>query len=121
MNLNQWYEKGMTPEAYIDSMDKFKDGFSNIYHQFALPDDEAFLQAVKERNLRAIVLAEGWCGHCMLNIPVLLRLAEKTDMPARILPRDENLELMVQYLTNEKRTIPIFIVVDESVNEVAKL
>jgi len=120
MNLNQWYEKGMTPEAYIDSMDKLKDEFLNIYHQFELPDDEAFLQAVKERNLRAIVLAEGWCGHCMLNIPVLLRLAEKTNMSVRILPRDENLELMDQYLTNEKRIIPIFIFIDESGNEVAK-
>src|SRR5699024_4070075 len=88
--------------------------------QFELPDDEAFLQAVKERNLRVIVLAEGWCGHCMLNIPVLLRLAEKTNMPVRILPRDEILELMDQYLTDEKRIIPIFIVIDESGNEVAK-
>src|SRR5690625_7910164 len=98
MNLNQWYEKGMTPEAYIDSMDKLKDEFLNIYHQFELPDDEAFLQAVKERNLRAIVLAEGWCGHCMLNIPVLLRLAEETNRSVRIILSDDNLQMLAAFL-----------------------
>ncbi len=57
----------------------------------------------------------------MLNIPVLLRLSEKTNTPVRFLPRDENLELMDQYLTNGKsRTIPIFIFIDNDGNEVAK-
>lgn len=120
MDLNQWYEKGISTEKYIDSMDQLKDGFLNIYQHFVLPADEAFFQAIKEKNLRVIVLAEGWCGHCMLNIPILLRLAEKTGMPVRILPRDEHLELMDQYLTNEKRVIPIFIFIDEAGNEVAK-
>ena len=72
-------------------------------------------------NLRVLVIAEPWCGHCMLNIPILLRLAQKTDMPVRLLLRDENLELMDQYLTNGKsRTIPIILFIDEDGNEVTK-
>lgn len=121
MTLNKWYDKGLTADQFIATFDKHKDGFSHVYKNFNLPNDEAFFQYVKEQNLRAIILAEPWCGHCMFNIPIFLRLAEKTDMPVRLLPRDENLDLMDQYLTNGKsRSIPIFIFIDEDGNEVAK-
>lgn len=122
MGLNQWFEKGITPEAYIESLEKHEEAFSHIYQQFSVPTtDDGFLRAIQNKNLRVVVLAEPWCGHCMLNIPVLLRLTEKVNMPVRILPRDENLELMDQHLTNGKsRTIPIFIFIDEAGNEVVK-
>ena len=121
MGLNNWFDKGITPDTYIESLDRHKESFAHIYKHFKMPADEEFFQSLKEENLRVIVLAEVWCGHCMLNIPILLRLAEKVDMPVRFLPRDENLELMDQYLTNGKsRTIPIFIFIDENGNEVTK-
>src|SRR5699024_1392612 len=72
------------------------------------------------RKLRVIALTEDWCGDAMLNIPILLRMAEKADMPVRMLLRDDNLELMDQYLTNGKsRSIPIFIFIDEAGQEQA--
>ncbi|MDY0408765.1 thioredoxin family protein [Virgibacillus soli] len=68
-----------------------------------------------------MVLTEDWCGDAMLNVPILLRLSEKTNMEVRMLLRDENLDLMDQYLTNGKsRSIPIFIFIDQDGNEVAK-
>lgn len=121
MGLNKWFDKGITPDTYIKSLEKHEEAFSHIYSHFSVPTDEVFLQSIQNKNLRVVVLAEPWCGHCLLNIPVLLRLAEKIDMPVRILPRDENLELMDQYLTNGKsRTIPIFIFIDEDGNEITK-
>jgi len=121
MELNQWYKKGLSGIDYIESMDKLKNSSLHIYRSFTPPTDNSFLQSLKKKNLRVIVLAEDWCGHCMLNIPILLRLTEQVDMPVRFLRRDENLELMDQYLTNGKsRTIPIFIFIDENGNEVTK-
>lgn len=121
MQLNDWYDKGLTPKDYMEQLEKHRDGFMKIYNEFTLPDDQAFFKELKERNLRAVVLAEVWCGHCMLNIPILLNLAITTDIPVRFLPRDENLELMDHYLTNGKsRTIPIMIFIDENGQEVAK-
>lgn len=117
MTLQQWYEKGLTPAAYMDTLDKHQEGFHKIYESFSVPTDATWTH----NNLRVVVLAEPWCGHCMLNIPILLRLAEKADIDVRFLLRDENLELMDQYLTNGKsRTIPIMIFIDESGKEVAK-
>lgn len=121
MGLNEWYKKGLSAIEYIESMDKLKEGSLQIYKNFNPPVDLHFLQSLKQMNLRVIVLAEEWCGHCMLNIPVLLRLTEQIDMPVRFLRRDENLELMDKYLTNGKsRTIPIFIFIDEDGNEITK-
>lgn len=121
MNLNKWYEKGMTAISYIENMDKLKKNSLHIYENFTPPVDEVFLQSLKKKSLRVIVLAEEWCGHCMLDIPILLRLTEQVDIPVRFLLRDDNLELMDQYLTNGKsRTIPIFIFIDEQGHEVAK-
>lgn len=121
MNLNQWFEKGISIEEYQRSLEKHKEGFHQIYDQFHIPEkDQAFIQQLKQKNWRIIVLAEPWCGHCMLNIPVLQRLAESANLPVKILPRDQHLELMDQYLTNGKRVIPIFVFINEHGEEVAK-
>jgi len=120
MDLNKWYDKGLTPEEYLDTLASHKDNCLHIYNNFTVPEDEEVLTKIKEKNLRVIALAEVWCGHCMLCVPILLRLAEKTGMPVKLLPRDENLELMDQYQTDGKRIIPIFVFIDEEGNEVAK-
>lgn len=121
VGLNEWFNKGLTPEQYRETLEKHKEAFDHIYEHFTITNDETFIQQLKEKNVRAVVLAEPWCGHCMLNIPILLRLAEQTNMPVKFLLRDENLELMDQYLTNGKsRTIPIMIFIDENGAEIAK-
>ncbi|SEP96828.1 Thioredoxin [Virgibacillus subterraneus] len=121
MNLNHWYEKGMTPDTYIESMEKNKQNLLHIYDHFTPPADTKFFQKLTEMNIRVIVLTEDWCGDAMLNIPILIRIAEQANIPVKMLLRDDNLELMDQYLTNGKaRSIPIFIFIDETGNEVAK-
>ncbi|WP_042455830.1 thioredoxin family protein [Neobacillus dielmonensis] len=122
MNLNEWFEKGMSAEAYINSMTKNKEGMLSIYNQFSISEqDQSRLEQVKQQNLRAIVLSEDWCGDAMLNNPILLRIAEGAGMEVRFLLRDQNLELMDQYLTNgTSRAIPIFIFIDQDGNERGK-
>ncbi|GGJ99728.1 thioredoxin [Lentibacillus kapialis] len=121
MNLNQWFEKGMDPDIYIESMDENKENLLHIYDNFTPPAHEDFIERLAKKNLRVIVLTEDWCGDAMLNIPILLHIVERADMPVKFLLRDQNLELMDQYLTNGKsRSIPIFIFIDDKGNEVAK-
>lgn len=121
MNLNTWFEKGMSPDMYIESMEKHKENLLYIYDTFSLPEDTAFFTRLQKEQLRAIVLTEDWCGDAMLNIPILLHIAEAGDIDVRMLLRDQNLELMDNYLTNGKsRSIPIIIFLDQEGNEVAK-
>ncbi|KIL50693.1 thioredoxin [Jeotgalibacillus alimentarius] len=120
-NLNEWFDKGLTAEAYKDQMESHKENMVSVYEQFTLPEDETFFEKLKEQKLRAIVITEDWCGDAMMNNPVLLKLAERSGIDVRFILRDSNIELMDQYLTNGKsRAIPIFIFIDQNGKELAK-
>ncbi|ASK62883.1 thioredoxin family protein [Virgibacillus phasianinus] len=121
MTLNEWYESGLTPDEYIESMEKHKENLLHIYDNFTVPNDTDFFQTIRAKDLRVLVLTADWCGDAMLNVPILLRIAEQCQMGIALFPRDANLELMDQYLTNGKsRSIPIFVFIDKDGNEVAK-
>ncbi|MBB6450763.1 hypothetical protein HNR44_002753 [Geomicrobium halophilum] len=116
MELNEWYSKGMSAKRYIENMTEHKENLQHIYENFSISADNR----LEKKPLRVIVLTEDWCGDAMLNVPILLRIAEQTDIQTSFLLRDSNLELMDQYLTNGKsRSIPVFIFIDENGNEVA--
>ncbi|RLQ96848.1 thioredoxin family protein [Falsibacillus albus] len=119
MSLNEWFTKGMTPKEYINSMEKHQGNLLLILESFSIPpEDEHFFEELKKADLRVIVLTEDWCGDAMLNVPILFKIAEAAGMEVRLLERDQNLELMDQYLTNGKsRAIPIFIFIDQEGNE----
>ncbi|WP_044023061.1 thioredoxin family protein [Bacillus sp. SG-1] len=121
MDLKQWFEKGRTPQEYIDSMETHQENFKKVYQHFSIPENEkGNLEELASQKLNVIVLSEDWCGDAMVNLPILLKVAEAADMKVRILNRDENLELMDQYLTNgTSRSIPIFIFLDKSFDEQA--
>ncbi|OAH53247.1 MULTISPECIES: thioredoxin family protein [Bacillaceae] len=121
MDLNNWFEKGLTPEQYIEQMSKNQENLLYVLKKFHLSGDEASLMnKLREANWRAIVITEDWCGDAMMNVPILLTLAKAADMDVRLLHRDENLELIDQYLTNgTSRSIPIIIFINEEGEEQA--
>ena len=54
-----------------------------------------------------LVLTEGWCGDAAQNIPTLHLMEEECKkIEVKLILRDENLELMDQYLTGDSRSIP---------------
>ncbi|PTM53264.1 thioredoxin family protein [Desmospora activa] len=118
MNLDQWFEQGMTGQAYIDSMEVNREALLEIYRSFQPQESEAYFSELANRRLRGIVLTADWCGDAMMCVPIVMRIAEKAGIEMRYLIRDENLELMDQYLTNGKsRSIPIFIFIDDKGEE----
>ncbi|OES45292.1 thioredoxin family protein [Domibacillus iocasae] len=121
MNLQEWFEKGLTPEEYIHDMSEHKEDLLHVLKNFHLSGEEvSLIDKLKEANWRVIVLTEDWCGDAMVNVPILLAMAKAAEMDVRLLHRDENLELMDQYLTNgTSRAIPIFIFIDKEGREQA--
>lgn len=121
MNLNEWFEKGMTFDRYVNGMKVNKEEMMSIYDRFELDeDDKGALESVKNLNLRMIALTEDWCGDAMLNNPIMMKIAKEANIEVRFLLRDQNLELMDQYLTNgTARAIPKYIFIDQNGNEVA--
>ncbi|MBA2175786.1 thioredoxin family protein [Halobacillus locisalis] len=120
MNLDEWFHKGMTAQEYVDSMETHQENLIYIYENFSIAtDDYPFFESLQKRDLRAIILTEDWCGDAMLNIPIYLRFAEAAHIQTHFLRRDENLELMDQYLTNgESRSIPKIIFLASNGDEI---
>ncbi|HZW33201.1 MAG TPA: thioredoxin family protein, partial [Isosphaeraceae bacterium] len=69
-----------------------------------------------------LVLAEDWCGDVIANLPILGKLAEASGkLNLRIFLRDQNLDLMDQYLNQGKfRSIPVFVFFDDDFNEIGR-
>ncbi len=66
-----------------------------------------------------LVLAEGWCGDAAQIVPVIHKMALLSPaIDLKLVFRDENEDLMNQFLTNGTKGIPKLIVVDKNSLEV---
>jgi hypothetical protein len=77
-------------------------------HEAYTPSDAltAAVKAIDEPQLW-MVLTEPWCGDSAFLLPVIAEAAALSDkVTLRILPRDDNLDIMDQYLTGGSRSIP---------------
>jgi Thioredoxin len=60
---------------------------------------------------KLLVISEDWCGDASNTVPVMAKLAEALpSFELRVVKRDENPELMDEYLTDGSRSIPLAIV-----------
>ena len=73
-----------------------------------------------QRKMIWLVITEGWCGDAAQNIPLIEKIAaESENIETRYVLRDENLELIDAYLTNNARSIPKLIAFDaETLEEI---
>ncbi len=82
-----------------------------------LPETEAFFSTFKKK-IHIVVITEGWCGDTAQFLPLLHKLEIAfPHVDVRLVLRDENPEVMDQYLTNGSRSIPKLIALDEQLNE----
>ncbi|PWT73031.1 MAG: thioredoxin family protein [Chloroflexi bacterium] len=110
------FAEGMTYEDFKNQMTRNQERFAANERQFQIdPADFAAFADLPE-PLPVMVLAEDWCGDVIDNLPVLGRIAEQSGkLKVRIFLRDQNLELMDQYLNQGQfRSIPVFAIFDGS-------
>jgi thiol-disulfide isomerase/thioredoxin len=61
-----------------------------------------------------LVIAESWCGDAAQILPIINKVAEASDkIDFKIVLRDENEDLMNQYLTNGSKSIPKVLILDQ--------
>lgn len=66
-----------------------------------------------QANYLWIVISEGWCGDAAQLLPIIYKMAELSEkIDLRIVLRDENEELMNQFLTNGGKAIPKLLILD---------
>ena len=116
------FEQGMTYSDYKAQMTRNQERFSANEEQLPLgPADVAAFKALPH-PLDVLVIAEDWCGDVINNLPILGRVAaESGKLTLRVFLRDQNLDLIDQYLKQGKfRSIPVFVFFDEQFREVGR-
>jgi hypothetical protein len=83
--------------------------------------DPDLIEKVKELpKMNWMVITEAWCGDAAQNIPFIAKLAkDNPNIDLRFIIRDENPDIMDDYLTNGARSIPILILMDQDFNDLA--
>ncbi len=116
------FESGMTYDEWKAGMTRNRERFEALEGRVEIsPDDLAAFRRLP-RPLNVLVLAEDWCGDVINNLPVLGRLAaESGKLNLRVFLRDQNPDLMDQYLNQgQYRSIPVFAFFDDEFRELGR-
>ncbi len=108
------FASGMTWGRWLEQIARNKDKFEYNYNETELsPEDaQAFRELVAKPNgpARVLALGEDWCPDVFRGLPVMVRIAEAAGMELRIFPRDQNLDIMGEFLNQgEHQSIPTFV------------
>jgi selT/selW/selH-like putative selenoprotein len=113
------FAEGLTYEAYKAQMTRNRERFESNEQTVELSSDDLAFFSQLARPLHVVALAEDWCGDVVANLPILGRLAaESGKLDIRVFLRDQNLDIMEQYLKDGTyRSIPVFVFFDEGFEE----
>ena len=87
--------------------------------QTTLSEEAATKTQTIQKDFTWLVLTESWCGDAAQTLPVINKFAEinpKIDL--KVVSRDENENLMNQFLTNGSKSIPKLIVIEKETSTV---
>ena len=111
----QWRDRKEKSKADLDSEERKTLHYLNYnwerqarVHEQHTPsaDLQAAVESVEEPQFW-MVLTEPWCGDSAFLLPIIQEAADLSDqVTLRILLRDDNLDVMDQYLTDGSRSIP---------------
>ncbi|RUS42065.1 thioredoxin family protein [Cohnella sp. AR92] len=114
-SLADYFNKGLSPSAFMAGMTKNKEEFLANYEGFAWPNEEQkeFFESLGNRDdLRCLIISADWCGDALRSVPVVFRAMEAGLVPTEVLIIEENYELLDQHLTLGGRSIPIVLITD---------
>ena len=109
------FEQGLRYADFLAQATVNRDKFELYYGDSPLSaDDLAFFKraaALPNGPAKILALAEAWCGDVYRELPTVVRIAEAAGMSLRIFLRDENPDIMDEFLSNDgkSRAIPVFV------------
>src|SRR5438093_7057417 len=108
------FSSGLTYDEYLSRIQRNRQKFEYNYSETTLTEDDvsAFraLASRQEGPAKVLALGEDWCPDVFRGLPVMARIAEAAGMELRVFPRDENLDIMGEFLNRgESQSIPTFV------------
>lgn len=108
---------------YQDFLDHYatpaqRDRWQAVYDRVALTPAQQELLGGFARQMHLLCLAGTWCGDCVLQGPILQRLAEGTARIAvRFLDRDDHPAVQDALMLNAGRRVPVVVFLSEDLYE----
>jgi hypothetical protein len=109
------FASGLTWSEYINGhVQRNREKFQYNYDETTLTaaDAAAFKRLGQLSNgpARVLALGEDWCPDVFRGLPVMAHIAEAAGMELRIFPRDQNIDIMNEFLNHgEAQSIPTFV------------
>ncbi len=108
------FEQGMTYETWMQTIDRNQARFEENYQgtKISESDAQAFQELVARPNgpAKCLALGEAWCPDVFRGLPVMARIAEASGMELRVFFRDQNKDIMAEFLKHgEHESIPTFV------------
>ncbi len=112
------YSQGMTYDQYMETVKVNKARIEEYYSNVELSAEQTNrlqeLASHENGPARMMVIGEDWCGDVVRELPVLARVAEAAGVELRIFPRDENHDIMNEFLKEGLyMSIPVAVFYDQ--------
>jgi hypothetical protein len=114
--------QGISYKDWMEQIDRNQEKFVDNYDSMELdPDDVAAIKALVAREngpTTCMAIGEPWCPDVFRGLPVAAKLCEATGIDLKIFFRDQNLDLMNEYLyKGEFQSIPTLVFFDKNHRE----
>ena len=108
------FAQGLNYEQWIAAIDRNQDRFQENYDATELSEEDmrAFRELVARPDgpARCLALGEAWCPDVFRGLPVMARVAESCGMELRVFFRDQNKDIMAEFLKDgQHESIPAFV------------
>lgn len=98
--------------SWMAAIEQRKKEFQQHYDDYEPDADDvaAIRKLVDDHGVKALVLGEDWCPDVWRGVPVIAKVAERTGMELRLFKRDENKDIMAEFLNQgEFESIPTIV------------
>ena len=108
------FASGLSYQDYLAGIKVNQDKFQQNYQGTTLSEEQVAkfkaLMARPNGPAKMLVIGEDWCPDVYRGMPVAAKLAEATGLEMRVFPRDENLDIMNEFLKDgEFQSIPTLV------------
>lgn len=105
------FAQGITYAQWMEQIDRNQQRFVDNYEGTRVSDEDAqafrALVASPDGPAKCLALGEAWCPDVFRGLPVIARIAESCDMELRCFFRDQNKDIMEEFLNGgEFESIP---------------
>ena len=106
------FASGLTYDEYVSQIKVNRERFQQFYDECQItPEDAQFFRKAAQHPqgpAKMLVLGEDWCPDVHRGMPAMTRIAEAAGMEMHVFPRDQNRDIMNEFLNQGQfMSIPV--------------